>query len=244
MPALEITSSERKGDDMRIIRSTRFWIAAAVVAAASAGAAYATIPDSDGVIHACYAKSGGALRVIDDSVTNCKSGETAVSWNQSGQPGPPGPAGETAAWSDYKYARDASEAYPSTGGGMAHFTFTSPAAGYAVVTANFTVRIRNHFDTTQADCRVQTQIAPTAGAPDEAAPGFVDQWVNGNLPTQVGVGTFLGLNESTTRVLPVEQGQNIVFLNGKVDQCQALLGPLTMTAVLVQSNPTATLTEP
>jgi hypothetical protein len=229
---------------MRIIRSTRFWIAAAAVAAATAGVAYATIPDSGGVIHACYMKSGGNLRVIDASVTNCKSSETALDWNQIGQQGPPGPPGETAAWSDYKYARDASEVYPSTGGAMAHFTFSSPAAGYAVVTANFTIRVRNNFDTTQLDCRVQTQIAPTAGAPNEAAPGFVDQWLNGNLPTQAGVGTFLGLNESATRVLPVEQGQNIVYLNGKIDQCQALLGPLTMTAVLVQSNPTATLTEP
>lgn len=183
--------------------------------------------------------------MIDASVTNCKSGETALSWNQSGQPGPPGPAGEAAAWSGYSYARDASESYPSTGGEVAHFTFTSPADGYAVVTANFAVRIRNNFDTTEADCRVQTQIAPAAGAPDESKPGFVDQWVNGNLPTENGVETWLGLNASATRVLPVAQGQNIVYLNGEEDQCNgALLGPLTVTAVLVQENPTATLTEP
>jgi hypothetical protein len=37
------------------------------------GVAYATIPDGQGVIHACYAKSGGALRVIDASVANCKT---------------------------------------------------------------------------------------------------------------------------------------------------------------------------
>src|SRR6266700_3146585 len=29
------------------------------------GAAYAVIPDSNGVIHACYSKTGGALRVSD-----------------------------------------------------------------------------------------------------------------------------------------------------------------------------------
>ncbi len=39
--------------------------------------AYATIPDPAGVIHGCYSKSGGTLRVIDDSVTQCKSGETS-----------------------------------------------------------------------------------------------------------------------------------------------------------------------
>jgi hypothetical protein len=78
----------------RIIRSTRFWIVAAVVAAVSAGTAYATIPGSDGVIHGCYAKSGGTLRVIDASVTNCKSGETSLNWDQHGQPGPQGEQGE------------------------------------------------------------------------------------------------------------------------------------------------------
>ena len=42
------------------------------------GVAYATIPDGQGVIHACYAKSGGALRVIDASVANCKTLDAGV----------------------------------------------------------------------------------------------------------------------------------------------------------------------
>lgn len=58
-----------------------------------AGVAYATIPDSQGVIHGCYTKSGGSLRVIDDSVTNCKSGETSLDWNVAGPTGATGPAG-------------------------------------------------------------------------------------------------------------------------------------------------------
>jgi hypothetical protein len=68
----------------------------AVVAAALAavgGVAYASIPDSSGVIHACYLRSGGSLRVVDASVTGCKSTETALNWNQQGPPGPAGPAG-------------------------------------------------------------------------------------------------------------------------------------------------------
>jgi hypothetical protein len=59
------------------------------------GISYAQIPDSSGVIHACYAKSGGALRVIDNSVTNCKSTETSMNWNQTGPTGPAGPQGPT-----------------------------------------------------------------------------------------------------------------------------------------------------
>jgi hypothetical protein len=68
---------------------------AGVIALAAAGIGYATIPGGDGVIHGCFAKSGGSLRVIDASVTNCKSGETALNWNQTGPSGPAGPAGAT-----------------------------------------------------------------------------------------------------------------------------------------------------
>jgi hypothetical protein len=57
------------------------------------GIAYATIPDSSGVIHSCYKKSGGAVRVIDNATTNCSSGETSLNWNVTGPPGSPGPPG-------------------------------------------------------------------------------------------------------------------------------------------------------
>ncbi len=58
-----------------------------------AGIAYATIPDENGVIHGCYQKSGGALRVIDASVTNCSKTETSLNWNVKGATGPVGPEG-------------------------------------------------------------------------------------------------------------------------------------------------------
>ena len=71
--------------------------AAVLVAAGAlvlgAGVVYATIPDVNGVIHGCYAKSGGSLRVIDDTVINCKSTETSLNWNVQGVQGPQGPAG-------------------------------------------------------------------------------------------------------------------------------------------------------
>ena len=74
-------------------------VAVVAVAAAAllavAGVAYATIPDSGGVIHGCYSKSGGSLRVIDASVTNCSKSETALDWNVQGQQGPQGPQGAT-----------------------------------------------------------------------------------------------------------------------------------------------------
>ena len=71
-------------------RSIRLLVGTTVLLALFAGVAYATIPGSDGVIRGCYAKSGGTLRVIDASVTNCKASETALNWNVGGPAGPPG----------------------------------------------------------------------------------------------------------------------------------------------------------
>ncbi|MDQ3722262.1 MAG: hypothetical protein M3376_04165 [Actinomycetota bacterium] len=61
---------------------------------ASGGVAYATIPDSGGVIHSCYSSGSGSLRVIDsDRRDVCKSGETPLTFNQTGPEGPPGEDG-------------------------------------------------------------------------------------------------------------------------------------------------------
>ena len=60
-------------------------------------AAYAAIPDSGQVIHGCYQRESGQLRVIDtDRGQSCRPSERALDWNQQGPkgaPGPPGPPG-------------------------------------------------------------------------------------------------------------------------------------------------------
>ncbi len=73
--------------------------------AVAGGIAYATIPDSSGVIHACYHVNGqgsvdgsGTLRVIDPSSTNkdgsaCKHDEKALDFNQKGPQGDQGQQG-------------------------------------------------------------------------------------------------------------------------------------------------------
>src|SRR5207244_932847 len=53
------------------------------------GVAYATIPDSSGTIHGCFNNANGNLRVVQ-SASDCRTGETAIEWNQQGRPGPPG----------------------------------------------------------------------------------------------------------------------------------------------------------
>jgi hypothetical protein len=76
------------------MRGRRLVLAAALTGAAVAagGVAYASIPGSDGVISACYLKSGSALKVID-SEKSCPKGETMLTWNQGGTPGADGSDG-------------------------------------------------------------------------------------------------------------------------------------------------------
>lgn len=71
------------------------WVASgAIVGAAGSAVVLASIPDSSGVIHACY--STGLLarvRIIDSPSQSCNTGETAISWSQTGPQGPVGPQG-------------------------------------------------------------------------------------------------------------------------------------------------------
>jgi hypothetical protein len=73
------------------------WVGGAAIAVAviASGVAYATVPDSNGVIHGCYSKTG-ALSVIDSTQT-CPKGTTTLNWNQSGPAGAQGPKGDTGA---------------------------------------------------------------------------------------------------------------------------------------------------
>jgi len=64
-----------------------------------ASVAYAAVPDSNGVIHACYRTSSGdigRLRIIDTAKKQaCKSYESNLTWNHTGPQGLQGPQGLT-----------------------------------------------------------------------------------------------------------------------------------------------------
>lgn len=61
---------------------------------ASGGAVWASIPQANGVIKACYNPSAAYLRVIDPALgQTCTSSERALDWNQTGPAGPTGPQG-------------------------------------------------------------------------------------------------------------------------------------------------------
>jgi hypothetical protein len=70
-------------------------VALAALFFALGGTAYAAlggIPDSHGVIHACFKTKTGALRVMPAGA-KCGKRERALSWNQQGQTGKAGPRG-------------------------------------------------------------------------------------------------------------------------------------------------------
>jgi len=75
----------------RVPRITLFSIVVAL-GALGATVAFAQIPDSDGVIHACYHTGNGGIRVVNDA-TECTSGEASLDWYQAGAPGAQGPQG-------------------------------------------------------------------------------------------------------------------------------------------------------
>ena len=61
---------------MRYIRSRRVLVLATVgTLLAAAGVAYATIPDSSGVVNTCYKTGNGDLRAVD-AAADCRSNET------------------------------------------------------------------------------------------------------------------------------------------------------------------------
>lgn len=68
---------------------------------AGGGVAYAdlTATVSSTVIHGCFSRSGGALRIVSASA-HCTKSEQALAWNQRGPVGPQGPKGDPGAKGD------------------------------------------------------------------------------------------------------------------------------------------------
>ena len=61
-------------------------VASVALFLAVGGVAAASIPGGGGVVHVCYQKTGGALRIVDTakrgSVGRCRRGEHAISWTR------------------------------------------------------------------------------------------------------------------------------------------------------------------
>jgi hypothetical protein len=70
------------------------------VVGVAGGVALATIPDSGGVVHLCYAVTNGNVRVVDPAsrhkdTQSCRKNEQALPINQRGPTGATGPTGPT-----------------------------------------------------------------------------------------------------------------------------------------------------
>jgi hypothetical protein len=102
-------------------------VAGALAATAlSGGIAWATIPDDGGVIHGCYTKLGGVLRVIDTAKNQkCLANlEVPITWNEQGPKGDPGATG-----ADGAPGRDGTNGSNGTNGldGVSVMTAEEPA---------------------------------------------------------------------------------------------------------------------
>jgi uncharacterized protein YjbI with pentapeptide repeats len=65
-----------------------------VVGSVGSAVAFASIPDSSGLIHSCFRPGQiGYIRIIDSATQSCANGETPLTWNQKGAQGPPASGG-------------------------------------------------------------------------------------------------------------------------------------------------------
>ena len=141
---------------MKLLTGRRFGLISLVVGVgiAAGGIAYASIPDSNGVIHGCYVKTTGDLRVIDSSGKGCDPGEKPLEWNQAGPTGPSGTAGPTS-------LQDGTAIVTSATVTVVTHTVTAAEAGLTILTAPFEVEDLN--GTTGGTTSVLCNIAINGG---------------------------------------------------------------------------------
>ena len=120
-------------------RNVVAYLALGVALGAAGGVAYSSIPDPQGVIHACYIPGDRSpLRVIDSPSDVCEPTETALDWNQQGPPGPtghtgpPGPAGPPGAALTYGKSASGPVALPDAGQLKTIATLVVPGGSYAI----------------------------------------------------------------------------------------------------------------
>lgn len=109
------------------------YLALAAALAATGGVAYSAIPDQNSVIHSCYDNASGALRVIDTEASGiCRGGETALDWNQKGQPGATGPQGPPGIGTTYGKSKAGLVVLPDPGQKKTVLSLTVPRGNYVI----------------------------------------------------------------------------------------------------------------
>jgi hypothetical protein len=148
----------------------KVWCAVLFAAvAAAAGVALASIPDADGVVHACRNAVSGRLRVVPAGTT-CRDGERALRWNvrgPQGEPGPAGPAGAAGAAGPAGPAGPEGPAGPAgpqgpqgrAGPGIASF---DALAGLACTVGTTTGSIAIDYDAATGDVHIRCVLGSSA----------------------------------------------------------------------------------
>jgi hypothetical protein len=113
---ISLRGADRPAEDTHMENLTRTRLALAPVAILvaavimSAAVAVAAIPDGQGIIHGCYRKSNGTLRVLDKAKgQHCVTGERALDWNERARRG----RGALADYRDDKVSRASLATQPS-----------------------------------------------------------------------------------------------------------------------------------
>jgi hypothetical protein len=179
------------GNDIRAGRIRRLPLAAfsIVLAVAVGGVAFASVPDSTGVIHGCYSSgTPHSLQVIDTAkVSGCPSGTIALKWNQTGPRGPQGLQGPTgpqglsgpqgiqgpAGTSNAAYTFNPN-IYTMDGSGLWKIVdYANVPAGHYVVNATATAAPQDDYG---VECRINNgSYSTTTSAGSQSAVAVADQ---------------------------------------------------------------------
>jgi hypothetical protein len=162
------------------------------------GAAWASIPGPTGIIHGCYNRRGGALRVINTAAhAKCRRRESELNWSETGPPGPRGGRGLTGArgatGSRGTTGPTGPTGLPGTPGGLSNAYAMSETAtvvvtaksdvlklslpaGSFVVTASVTLANEDHAPgaTEEANCTMAKAPDPTNEASATATIPFLE----------------------------------------------------------------------
>jgi hypothetical protein len=159
---------------------TIFGLAALVVALG--GAAIAAIPDSRGIIHACYHEANGKVRIVESSA-ECRKQERALDWNQQGPAGPPGPPGSSgaAAFDEETSEVSTSSNTPVALGGPS-VTVTVPPSGLVSIFARAEIKaVRGPSGGASGAINVTgTKLHPRTFILLDDAPTYTKKWTGGD----------------------------------------------------------------
>ena len=211
--------------------------AAAVGLVATAGFAYATIPDNNKLFTACMLKNVGTVRLIDSSLpssslmSHCTSLESTVAWNQQGQAGTPGAMGPAGAagrdGSDGKDGHDGVSVTESPAG-------TSCAnGGVALTAANGTGYVCNGADGGSGQSAAFSTAFQTAGNLTVGFPVVASLQLDpGNYVFSASLRLVNGLapNEFTCQLnAPQVVDLQMVDVNSAGNGSMSLVGATTLT---------------